>query len=129
MQADGLTSGAAAVKGAQMTRTLPLIIAAAAAIAGCEAETIVSEPGGPDPMANAVANAGNVTLPPSIAASKVYRCKDNSILYVDWLSDGSARVKKERSEVGTPVAAGEGSPLQGDAQAATITYSGQSCKA
>lgn len=111
-----------------MTRTLPLIIAAAAALAGCEPETIVSQPGGPDPMANAVANAGNVTLPPAIAASNVYRCKDNSLLYVDWLSDGSARVKKERSEVGTPVPAGDAS-LQGDAQAATITYNGQSCKA
>ena len=41
------------------------------------------------------------TLPPSIAASKTYRCKDNSLVYVDWLSDGSARVKKTREEVGT----------------------------
>jgi hypothetical protein len=113
-----------------MTRTLPIIIiAAAAALAGCERETIVSQPGGPDPMANAVANAGNVTLPPSISASKAYRCKDNSLVYVDWLSDGSARLKKTRNGVGTPVPMGEGSPIQGDAQAATITYNGQSCKA
>ena len=81
-------------------------------------------------MANAVANAGSVTLPPAIAASKTYRCKDNSLVYVDWLSDGSARVKKDKNEVGTPVTPGsEGSPLTGDPQAVTVTYNGQSCKA
>lgn len=114
-----------------MTRTLTIIaMAAAAALAGCNNEdhTIVSDPAGPDPMANA-ANA-DVVLPPAIAASKTYRCKDNSLVYIDWLSDGTARVKKDRNEVGTTVTPGsEGSPLSGDAQAATITYNGQSCKA
>jgi hypothetical protein len=38
-------------------------------------------------------------------------------------------VKKDRNEVGTSVATGEGNPLQGDAKAASITYNGQSCKA
>jgi hypothetical protein len=115
-----------------MTRPLTmLMIVAAAALAGCDNSdhTIVADPAGPDPMANAVANVGSVTLPPSIQASKAYRCKDNSLIYVDWLSDGTARVKKERTEVGTTVALGEGAPLQGDAKAASITYSGQSCKA
>ena len=108
-----------------MTRTLTLLtLAAAAARAGCENETIVSGPGADEQPVN---NVG-VVLPPSIAASKAYRCKDNSLLYVDWLSDGSARVKKDRSEVGTPVPAGDAS-LQGEAQATTITYNGQSCKA
>src|SRR5438552_18747693 len=87
-----------------MTRTPLLIITlvAAAAIAGCnkQSHTIVAggEPG--DNTANATANA-NVQLPPSISASKSYRCADNTLVYVDWLSDGSARVKKSRGEVGT----------------------------
>jgi len=44
------------------------------------------------------------------------------------MSDGSARVKKTREEVGTPVAAG--SPdLKGTATGSSITYKGESCKA
>ena len=115
-----------------MTRPLTILtLVAAAALAGCNAEdhTIVSDPAGPDPMADAVANAGTVTLPPSIQASKAYRCKDNSLIYIDWLSDGTARVKKDRNEVGTTVTLGEGAPLQGDAKTASVTYTGQSCKA
>jgi len=115
-----------------MTRTMTLLaLAAAAALAGCDNsdQTIVADPAGPDPMAGGLNNLDAVKLPPSISASKAYRCKDNSLIYVDWLSDGTARVKKDRNEVGTPVPAGEGSPLQGDAQAASVTYNGQSCKA
>jgi hypothetical protein len=115
-----------------MTRFFTMMtLVAAAALAGCDNSdhTIVTDPDGPDPMANVVANAGSVQLPPSIQASKAYRCKDNSLIYVDWLSDGSARVKKDRNEVGTTVALGEGAPLTGDAKAASITYNGQSCKA
>jgi hypothetical protein len=114
-----------------MTRPFTILtLVAAAALAGCDNSdhTIVSDPAGPDPMANAVANAGSVQLPPSITASRAYRCKDNSLVYVDWLSDGTARVKKSREEVGTTVPAGDAS-LTGDARAATITYNGQSCKA
>ena len=107
-----------------------IMLVAAAALAGCDNSdhTIVSDPNGPDPMANAVANASSVQLPPSIQASKAYRCKDNSLIYVDWLSDGTARVKKTREDVGTTLPAGDPS-LTGDAKAASITYNGQSCKA
>ena len=109
-----------------MTRTLILALGVAAALAGCNKEDHTIVAGGPDEgNANAAANAP-VTLPPSVAASKAYRCKDNSLVYIDWLSDGTARVKKTREEVGTPVI--PGNELKGDAHAATITYNGQSCK-
>jgi hypothetical protein len=112
-----------------MTRT-PLLIAlvAAAALAGCnkESHTIVAGPDTGDNEANAAA-AGPVALPPSITSSKAYRCKDNQLVYIDWMSDGSARVKKTREEVGTAVT--PGAELKGDAQAGTVTYNGQSCKA
>lgn len=109
------------------------ILAAAAALAGCEQETIIAQ--GPyDPRPNAAADASSVKLPPAIAASKAYRCKDNSLIYVDWYSDGSARVKASRSEVGTSVPApapdaAEPSPLAGSPGSASITYAGKSCKA
>ena len=113
-----------------MTRTLTIIaLVASAALAGCNNEdhTIVGGPGSDEPPANA--DAAPVELPPAIAASKTYRCKDNSLAYVDWLSDGTARIKKDRNDVGTIVTpGGEGSPLTGDPKAASVSLNGQSCK-
>ena len=114
-----------------MTRTtLLLSFVAAAALAGCESEPVVV--GGPaDDPSNQVpaTNAANVQLPPSIAASKTYRCKDNSLIKIDWLSDGSARVAANGEGLGEPVQVGEGGPLKGTSQDASVTYNGQSCKA
>jgi len=110
-----------------MTRPFTIFaLVAAAALAGCNNEdhNIVAGPDLDDTPVNKV----GVVLPPSIQASKAYRCKDNSLIYVDWLSDGTARVKKTREEVGTTLPAGDKS-LTGDAKAASITYNGQSCKA
>ncbi len=106
-----------------MTRTaLFVTLAAAAALAGCnkESHTITGDSLGDNIAANAP-----VALPPSITASKSYRCKDNHVIYIDWLSDGTARVKKSREEVGTAVT--PGTDLKGDANAKSVTYSGQSC--
>ena len=128
MQASALTSPPPHVKGVLMTRTLTIMsLVAAAALAGCNNEdhTIVAGPTVDDEPMN---NVG-VVLPPSIQASKTYRCKDNSLVYIDWLSDGTARVKKSKDEVGGPVTPAGDPSLQGDAKAASITYNGQSCKA
>ena len=130
-----LTLVAAPAKGVPM-KTLLLTIAASALLMGCEKETIVQ--GGNEP----VANTANVVLPPSIAATKTYRCKDSSLAHIDWLSDNlSANFRADES--GTPVqlkaaAAGEamvaeGYSLTGDAKSATITLTrpgkgSQSCK-
>jgi len=106
-----------------MTRTTFLVtLAAAAALAGCNSKdhTITGE----SPGDNIAANAP-VALPPSIAASKSYRCKDNKLVYIDWMSDGTARVKNTREEVGTPVT--PGTNLKGDANAKTVNYNGQDC--
>ncbi len=108
-------------------KNLLLLAAASAALMACEKETIVQ--GGKKPEVAPV-NTANVVLPPSITASKIYRCKDSSLVYVDWLSDGNARVKADKDERSEPVTVGaEGTPsLSGDATAATVTYNGQSCK-
>jgi hypothetical protein len=112
-----------------MTRTALIItLAAAAALAGCNKDDHTIVAGGADEDNTNVAANGPVALPPSISASKSYRCADNKLIYVDWMSDGSARVKNTREEVGTVVVAG--SPdLKGDAKAASINYKGRSCKA
>jgi hypothetical protein len=124
MQDIHLTVGVLMMKGqSHMTRTTLLItIAAAAALAGCnkQSHTITADQTGDNIAANAP-----VALPPSITASKSYRCKDNNLVYIDWLSDGTARVKKTRTEVGTVVT--PGTDLKGDPKASTITYNGQTC--
>lgn len=116
-----------------MTRTIPLLILSAAALAACnpKGETITANEA-PDPMAAELANAAPVELPPAIAASKTYRCKDNSLLYVDWYADGSARVKTEKGPGGTQVPApaeGVKSDLTGTASTPSITFAGKTCHA
>jgi hypothetical protein len=131
MQDDSLDGCSLGGKWRGMTRTPMLImLAAAAALAGCNQESHTIVAGGPEPddnASNAVSN-GPVTLPPSISASKVYRCADNSVLYVNWMSDGSANVRNKPDAVGTSIAAG--SPdIKGDAKASSITFKGKTCKA
>lgn len=114
-----------------MKKMLIIAIAAAATLAACDNSDHTIVAGGPPDSDNAAAALeanGPITLPPSITASKTYRCGDNSLLYIDWLSDGSARVKTSKTDVGTVVPAGEGSPLTGDSSAGTISYNGKSCK-
>lgn len=70
-----------------MIRKLSLIALTSVTLVACNNEPIV---GGkqPDPMARELANAAPVELPPAIASSKTYRCKDNSVVQIDWLQGG-----------------------------------------
>ena len=121
---------------------LLFVFAAAAALAACDNSdhTIVTGPG--DPNAAPV-DTSNVVLPPSIASSKVYRCKDNSVVHIDWLSDnlsanfrtaqGATPVHLVAPAAGEPMVA-EGYSLTGEAAAASITLErpgigAQVCKA
>jgi hypothetical protein len=137
MQAATLTERVAAAQGPLMTRKITFItIAAAAALAGCNNQT-EAENAAANEAATTAANA-NVKLPPAIVASHKYRCKDNSLVSVDWLSDGtsnSARVTPEggaavtfaQAEADGPYTA-EGASLTGDPKAESVTFKGQSCK-
>ncbi len=114
-----------------MIRTLFLTAASALALAACSEDHTIVAGEQPDPMATELANAAPVALPPAIRASKSYRCKDNSLLYIDWYDDGSARVKKDKADAGTQIPVpveGTPSPLTGTLDAASISYDGQSCK-
>ena len=116
-----------------------LVLAASARIGRTTGHDIgrgvaTGERGGAE-LANAVAN---VQLPPSIVASHKYRCGDNSIIAIDWLSDGkanSARVTPEGASgvnVTQAEAEGdytaEGTTLKGDPEASEVTFNGKSCK-
>jgi hypothetical protein len=109
-----------------------IAVASAVLLAGCNKSDHTIVAGGPadnDEAAKQIEAKGPVELPPSITASKTYRCGDNSLLYVDWMSDGSARVKTAKTDAGTAIPAGEGSPLTGTSSSASISYNGKSCKA
>jgi hypothetical protein len=115
---------------------------AATALAGCnEDHTIVAA--GPD-EGNTVATNTQVTLPPSISSSKIYRCADNDVVYVDWLSDGkSANIRTDKAgsptqvtaaAAGEPMTAPGGYSITGTADAASVRIavpgqSEESCKA
>jgi hypothetical protein len=132
-----------------MIRKLSLIFIGSAALVACNSEshTIV---GGdqPDPMKDELAKAAPVELPPAIAASKTYRCKDNSLVRIDWLADNSAYVHGEGQDqtrvkavepvegqpASTDLVAEGGYVLKGDAKAASISLAlpgkgSQTCKA
>ena len=130
-----------------MTRPLLITLLAAAALAGCDNQgnTIVQQ-GPPDTMANELKNAPPVELPPSIAASKTYRCKDNSLVYIDWLEKNGqpagANFRAEKTGAPTQLTSAdgkapftaEGYSLNGTKDAGTITLTvpgkaSESCKA
>ena len=130
-----------------MIRNLTLIAVCSVALVACKPETIT---GGeqPDPMKDELANAAPVELPPAIAASKTYRCKDNSLVQIDWLADNKGAYVHGDNQTQThvkPAQAVEGQPastdltaeggyvLKGSATASTVTLTmpgkgAQACK-
>ena len=114
-----------------MTRTpLLLALAATAALAGCnnsDDHTIVAGPDG-DVGNQAPTTNAPVTLPPSIESSKIYRCKDNSVVYIDWLSDGkSANFRAKQTDVPVTLTAPEaGKPMVAEGYSLTGAPSGNS---
>ena len=133
-----------------MNSKLSLILLGTAALVACnkESHTIV---GGeqPDPMKDELANAAPVELPPAIEASKTYRCKDNSLVRIDWLQGGKGayvhgsgqeqtHLKVAEAVEGKPAStdltAEGGFVLKGGAKASTVSLTmpgkgSQSCKA
>lgn len=129
-----------------MTRTpMILMLAAAAALAGCNKENHTIVTGGPDESNSAnVAAIAPVELPPSIVSSKIYRCADNKVVYVDWLSDNkSANIRTDQAgspthvtaaEADKPMTAPGGYELSGTGSASSAKiavpgHASQSCKA
>jgi hypothetical protein len=145
MQGHALDGAARGGEGALMTR-IPLLItlAAAAALAGCNKDDHTIVAGGPEVGDTNVAANAPVALPPTISATKIYRCADNAVVYVDWLSDNkTATVRTEKAgsptqvtaaEPGKPMSAPGGYSVEGSAAASSAKigvpgHPAQSCKA
>jgi hypothetical protein len=63
-----------------------------------------------DPQAQALANAAPVQLPPSIIASRTYRCTDNSLIYVDFYNNDTAQIRTSQDGMPTILTAADGNP-------------------
>ncbi|MEZ0495718.1 hypothetical protein [Sphingomonas sp. IW22] len=118
-----------------MKNILPLAAAAAAlSLAACNNEPEVIDTRPRDPYAAELANAAPVELPPAMKASVSFRCKDNSLLYVDFFQgDKLANLRTEKGgtptaltaeEAGQPLTA-EGYSLTGDEENITVKVPGK----
>jgi hypothetical protein len=123
-------------------KTFALLAASAAllVLGACKQETVVS--GDLDDMKDQMASAKKVDLPPSVLSTKAYRCKDNSIVYIDlFVGDKMANVRETKDgrpvqlkadEAGKPMLGDGGYSVSGNGSALTVTRPGhgtQTCKA
>lgn len=104
-------------------------VAALLSLAACSSEPELVETTA-DPQADQLAKAPPVQLPPAIKATKTYRCKDNSLVYVTFLADDMTAMVRDKQEepplatlkapaAGEPFVA-EGFSLSGSGD--TVTY-------
>jgi hypothetical protein len=92
-----------------------------------------------DPQSEALKKAPPIEAPPMIQASRTYRCKDNSLVYVDFYTNNTARIRTGKdaqpttvtSPDGTAPYTAEGWSVSANAPQVTIAAPGkgtQSCK-
>jgi hypothetical protein len=102
-------------------------IAAFALLAACQPTTVTGG-GDNDPTASEIAAAPPIKLPPAMLASKTYRCKDNSIIYVDFFNDNmTGNLRTVKNGAPTALTAPEaGKPYEGGGYTVTGTATGKS---
>jgi hypothetical protein len=125
-----------------MQKTLVSVAAVAAllSVSACknEPETITS--GIADPQAEQLKAAPKVALPPAIQASRTYRCKDNSLVYIDFYTNNTAMYRTKKggpattltAEGGVPPYKADGHSVSANAAQISLTAPGKgtlSCKA
>jgi len=115
-------------------------VAALLVLAACNSKPATPEvlDSNPDPMANTLANAAPVELPPAIKSEATLRCKDNSLLFVTFFQGDKqavVRTKKDgtpttlKSEVaGSPKTAEGGWSMTGSESSVTLTQPGKSAQ-
>ena len=116
-----------------MKNLIPAAAASAALLALAACDNAPQTVNTLDAQAEALKNAPPVELPPSITASKQYRCRDNSLYIVDFYNNNSARVRTSQDGAPTVLTsedadgpyAGEGYSLSGNGN--TVTVNGKSC--
>jgi hypothetical protein len=145
-QISGLTRRCAAAKIHEAMQKNSLTLAAASlaallSLAACNSEPETITGGPADPDAQNLAEAPPVELPPALTASRTPRCKDNSLVYIDFFADGTtADLRSEKMGPVTKLTApAKGEPFvadgykrTGDGTTVTLEQPGkgsQACKA
>lgn len=122
-----------------MKSPLPSIaLATLLALAACNSKPATPEvlDSNPDPMANQLANAAPVEMPPAIKSEQTMRCKDNSLAYVTFFQgakqavvrlkqDGPATTLKAPA-AGEPLVAEGGWSMTGTEKSIELTQPGKS---
>ena len=95
------------------TRTILLTVSLGAllALGACNNKPTTIVANDDDPQAAQLKNAKPVAPPPMIAASRTYRCADNSLVYADFYTNNTVQVRSKK-EGGTPttLTAADGKP-------------------
>ena len=114
-------------------------LAALLSLSACSNEPEVVDTN-PDPMKDELAKAAPVEAPPMIQASRTYRCKDNSLVYIDFYTNNTAQYRTEKGGQATTLTApaagqaytAEGHSVSANAAQIQLTAPGKgslSCKA
>jgi len=107
------------------------------ALGACKSEPESFNTGTNDPMDSELANAAPVELPPMLKSTHSYRCKDNSLIFVSFMTDDkTANFRTDKDGPATELKAPEaGQPFVSEDGKITVvsngddvTYNGQSCK-
>jgi len=101
------------------------------ALAACNSQPENIVVGPQDDMKDQLAHAKPVELPPSISTTKTFRCKDNSVVYVDFYSDGKSVGLHQKKDTlakilkapaaGQPMVADGGYAITGSAATPSLT--------
>ena len=79
-------------------------------LAACNSEPEVVNVNKFDPMEEALKNAPRVEAPPMMLASRTYRCRDNSLVFVDFFTNNTAQLRTSRDGTPTVLTAAGGNP-------------------
>ena len=95
----------------------PLLLCCLLLLAACDTKPTTIVAGGPaDPDAEKIKAAKPIKLPPAVLANKSYRCKDNSLIYVDWFNDNQTVNLHLKDKTANPInlsSAAPGGPFSG----------------
>lgn len=105
------------------------------ALSACNNEPQVIDTRAPDPLAEKAKLAPKKIVPPTIEATVTFRCKDNSVVTVDFFKEGKmANLHTEKNampknlqapEAGQPFVAEGGYKLTGNKSAVTVEVPGK----
>jgi len=110
------------------------MLAAIATLVACDRGSEVVVINKYDPQAEALKNAAPVAPPPMITKSMAYRCRDNSLVFIDFYTNDSASIRTERrtppiatvtAEGGNPPYVAPGLSVRGNSENHRITAPGK----